>query len=951
MDEAFWEEQEIDPSVREHAEREAARLGVSLSDYLLNVLLDEEPASTELDWDLPAAAPSATPRPLDRTLAANTLGRLAEYLEDADTQAKATARSMQRSLQQMQDAVSALDGRVAETEAALTSTAEDYTALRRSSDLRLTSLEDSARTFDAGVQRLSRAHDNLKRAVDDDLAGLAAGLDERVSSALADARAQAEAAASLARSSEAAVLAELRAMRVLADERLSDTAAASRALVEQAFDELATRVDSLAARTVETHREAERARDAMVNRIADFERSTQAAVTGMTRALQQADDAIREQVASMQDAGAEQDKRLDSLSAQIVQNERQARTAREQVAERLNAAEQTASHAVSESHRAAARLEQTLSAEIQRTLHIAREQAHEINALASDIAEHGTAHMALAAQVAANDSRLSASLNDARKGFTAALARADGQIDALGATTATTAARLDTFEERLVSCETETARLDETLKSEVERTEEAIAALSEACQELYAGAEIQLIELNGGAQALRTQLEKTERQLGDSIQSLAAQQRNAQQETAAKLQHIEQTTAERLHAATAPLRQAHALLKDELQHKQQLAVEDIAARVAQAEDALRGALRQTKDAFDDTASVLSREVDALASRASAAQDRIRALEVGQANNAARLDQFGENVDRRFDEAVAGIQARLELAQSESAVRIDAIEARSGHLERVVTQNRRALDADVARVEASTLASLEKLSVDIAAAKQDAQHGAASLAQLLREVSEQAVGTEVSTARALNAQSQALNDAASRIAELERSAGAGEPQVQSLRQDLAQLAQRLSAVEAQAPAAHVASLLESQSAELAKLTARVQELARVLSEVAGQAADAAFQSNERLHRLELAGTEDHLLDFERRQASAIGTLHSQIARFIEENDKRLRLLEARPTAAADTDIAAKFDALRAQIEERVVGVETHNIRALEQLTETMALLEERLCTANLQERVG
>jgi hypothetical protein len=82
-------------------------------------------------------------------------------------------------------------------------------------------------------------------------------------------------------------------------------------------------------------------------------------------------------------------------------------------------------------------------------------------------------------------------------------------------------------------------------------------------------------------------------------------------------------------------------------------------------------------------------------------------------------------------------------------------------------------------------------------------------------------------------------------------------------------------------------------------------------------------------------------FELRQASALETLRADIARFVADNDDRLETLESRPASAPQTDLAAEFESLRSRIEERVLGVELRSVRTLEQVVDTIAVLEERL----------
>ena len=81
----------------------------------------------------------------------------------------------------------------------------------------------------------------------------------------------------------------------------------------------------------------------------------------------------------------------------------------------------------------------------------------------------------------------------------------------------------------------------------------------------------------------------------------------------------------------------------------------------------------------------------------------------------------------------------------------------------------------------------------------------------------------------------------------------------------------------------------------------------------------------------------MAEFEQRQEAAVEQLRGDIARFIDENARRLEALE-QPAPPA---IADEFEALRRRIEERMLDVEQRSVRALEQVADTMAMLEKPL----------
>jgi hypothetical protein len=91
-------------------------------------------------------------------------------------------------------------------------------------------------------------------------------------------------------------------------------------------------------------------------------------------------------------------------------------------------------------------------------------------------------------------------------------------------------------------------------------------------------------------------------------------------------------------------------------------------------------------------------------------------------------------------------------------------------------------------------------------------------------------------------------------------------------------------------------------------------------------------------------QERMIAFELRQNNAIESLRADIARFVADNDRRLEALEVRPVPAEQGDLATEFEILRSRIEERVLGVELRSVRTLEQVVDTVALLEQRLLNA-------
>lgn len=339
------------------------------------------------------------------------------------------------------------------------------------------------------------------------------------------------------------------------------------------------------------------------------------------------------------------------------------------------------------------------------------------------------------------------------------------------------------------------------------------------------------------------------------------------------------------------------------------------------------------------------------------------------------------------------------AKAEAGMRIDGFAARVDAQERDTAQLRQTLLVEIERVETCTFASLEKLGRDIAAGGANAENRIELAAQSFRaelaavraqaahdinQLREEHAGamarlTLLDSALARVEASAAPLDA--RITELERDATTIETNyaVAAIRDDLVALVQRFNSSSSDtALADRIGALyaqVQAQDAASSDLNEKLQGLARMLNRVAAQGAESAAKADERAHQLDVTIAdmrlaqlataapaappealirtfEERVSAMEERQAEALHTLRNDIARFVADNDRRLADLELAPAPApsADTrDLAGEFEALRAKIEERIIGVETRSIRTLEQVTDTVALIEQRFLSAGGDER--
>lgn len=524
------------------------------------------------------------------------------------------------------------------------------------------------------------------------------------------------------------------------------------------------------------------------------------------------------------------------------------------------------------------------------------------------------------------------------------------------------AERLAALAERLLENERALVRSDETLSARIADVEDA----AQAALEETAG------QLRREQAALAHRLDRAQRENQDALQSADARQR-------ADLQKLRDETRSSLAAA-------------ELEYRDGLRALDL-----RLDD-----VREQNDAA--IAELTERHLGALARL-----QLVDGIAAGAANDVAVL---AASVDTRFGEMEVAAQAQRCALETELAARCGALNDRLGDAERRHAQLEQSTAADIDRVETCTFAALEKLAQDLRAGDAEQTRALASLEErqtgaLARlSVIESAVrGLEAETAP-LAARIAALEQAVQNADTEEALAGlrgavdglAGE--IAALRrvdidqrlaglqrrfeQDVAALAVQVDALAgARSGDDELMRQVEELRTRLAQSEGQVRDagdrahgVARLLARVTAQVADVSTQSEERLHKLELAladlrlesagaasahdaasEIESRLAALERRQGEALASLRAALGDLDAEYARRFAALEQRPAAPdADALIAnavearltaleqrglnEDFDALRRRIEDRILSVETRSVRALEQVAETVALIERR-----------
>ena len=428
--------------------------------------------------------------------------------------------------------------------------------------------------------------------------------------------------------------------------------------------------------------------------------------------------------------------------------------------------------------------------------------------------------------------------------------------------------------------------------------------------------------------------------------------------------------------------------------------EHVRAQIADVEDGVQTALEETALALRRADAVLAADIvgvsennrvalealragmaaetTAMHERHLAATARIAAVETRVATLADAGTARHEALERHCSTTNASLQDAIDQVETSVLEQFDAAAARSGELEQDIAHVRRALGAEIHRVEACTLAALEQQSLDRGAGDQALrraaeQQAAASEAAVQTAIEDmrQRIEEQMAALRGQQANAQARIDGVSAAlandGPLATVVAATADEVASLRarvlrihgddREVSERVAKLETADAQARMAlealrvHVeavaAQVPTSQDQRLHELELSLADL-RLGQSVAGARTDAA-------HAETSAAIAMRLAELEERQADSLNRLRADIAQFVAENDRRLSALDEKsPDLAApfvaieqrlveleQRDVGTAFAELRARIEDRILGVEQRNVRTLEQLNDTVSLIERRL----------
>ena len=416
-------------------------------------------------------------------------------------------------------------------------------------------------------------------------------------------------------------------------------------------------------------------------------------------------------------------------------------------------------------------------------------------------------------------------------------------------------------------------------------------------------------------------------------------------ETRRRMHAVFKEATERMDAFSSRVDQVerrNALAEQQLQVRMadiedsaQVALEETAETLRQAGAALAADLQRTAQdqqaALESVHGDLTNEIADLRERQQGTLARLKLLDAVVGGSANDIGALREQMLQRIGEAEQAAAQRAGQALSHASEQAEAVATQLAKHEAEAADIHFQLRADTERVEASTIAALEKLAGDIASSRVDAAEAVERVrADALSQVTELRDQQSGFGARltiidmALRAQSS-LGD---RIAKVEAAT-----------QDAAPGA-KLAGVEAQVNVLRQAMAginVDQAPQRIAELGERLEGYESRVSAMERLHATGLVENSTGAAPNEIVELEQRLRVMETRQTEALDTLRADIARFVSDNGRRLTALEA---PEVDYNLAAEFDALRKRVEDRILGIEQRSVRTLDQVADTVAMLEQR-----------
>jgi hypothetical protein len=528
----------------------------------------------------------------------------------------------------------------------------------------------------------------------------------------------------------------------------------------------------------------------------------------------------------------------------------------------------------------------------------------------------------------------------------------------------------NTMEDRLAESAAESrARVHAAFKDALDRVSAMSTRLEDVEQRQAGDAHALRIQLFSAEQAAQTALDETAANLSAANAELSDAVTQAIQSQERSLREMRDDIGAEF-ARTREQRHDHDVRFQLLDAAVTNSIDEIAKaragldqRIELAEaNAQAGAREARTDALKRHEAIVARlsDVDALISdndrRALAETHRVELSTLAALENIALTsEQRDAELEARLVAAEASTQALIasieERLNADSAAARDAqaqTASRLGLLENAIAERPqlKELDARLAQANAAAAARADDIEAR-AQAELEALRGdhartltrVSAAERTLSQLPDSAL-TERRIAAVEAAATRSARTLDERVAALAARIEAG-PSTPELQQRFEDLRSRLTPIEQQA----------GGNAE------RLQDVARLLGRLSAQQTEAAAQAADRLHRVELAladvrvdrretvppQLEERLGAFEQRHEAALESLRAEIAAFVNENDRRLAQLE-QGDITADRDLAGDFETLRLRLEERMREIEHRGVRALEQVADTVSLIEKRMSPA-------
>lgn len=906
MSDSSWVLKGIDAETRQHAAEEAERRGMSLADYLTDVVLQNALAAdiaaqtgAEPEAEDSAETMSFVPPVPDRegnfavrhrlealerrlglavggldsavhALDSSVFG-LAARVDEHEALGKNTVYALNHGLADLHTALKALRSDVADTETDLdalaTANAEahaGFEAKHTEFDRRLASVDEIARAAERTGADLVTGQHAFRRTVADDIAAFTQDCTNRVSQELEELRAASEEAAEQAEAAAQRFATDIRMLRENLSQQLADYATETDARIRTSIAESGELYAALTERVNDSERATQRATEQVRIRLMDVEDGANAALETATASLQQEQAVLSAEIAGVRhDAGAA----LAAVRAELAADAADLRERQQAALARLKLVDAATSNTITDLA--------TFRDDVDRRFAGADERTDRVHkAVSSDVERVEASTIAaltkLAAEREAGDAAAALALTDTRHALASDIAHVRAALTENVADVRTTLTK-DVADVRTTLTE-DVAQVRTTLAAAIAETRQTLSATLAETRDQAAGAlaRLKLIDQALGAQGMIAACEAGAPSAAERLtrleSELASRLTWIESELPARLTRLEAELPQRL-AHFSETRALDAAAITQLQAAAERTTHDL-ARLAAASEGDRTSATQ----LQNQTAQLQGQIAALSAQLAQLMAQQEAEAATLTGVSLQLEEHAQQLARRVDDGVIArmddLKARLSVQESQVSEAADRVHGIARMLGRVTAQN-----ADVSTQSEERLHRLELALADL---------------------------------------------------RLERISNPGEP---SSATEAPDVAARLGEIE-QHLANAVLELRDEVALHIGKNERRISALEKV------DATDA------------LTG---RLAQIEQLLANAVLELRNEVAAVVGDNERRIAALEAGGDAEAADRLGLAFDELRRRVEERVVQIESRTIRSLDQVMESVAMLSRKF--ANGEDLVG